>query len=53
MPRTASKDARIARQALHAWRLTFDHPVTRARLTLTAPVPADMQDLLKQVGWGG
>jgi 23S rRNA pseudouridine1911/1915/1917 synthase len=36
----------IARQALHAWRLTMPHPVTQAPLTITAPVPADIARLL-------
>jgi 23S rRNA pseudouridine1911/1915/1917 synthase len=34
------------RQALHAWRLTFTHPVTGVPIELTAPVPADLQSLL-------
>ncbi|HEX4047624.1 MAG TPA: RluA family pseudouridine synthase [Elusimicrobiota bacterium] len=29
------------RQLLHAWKLSFDHPVTGRRLELEAPVPAD------------
>ena len=32
----------IARQALHAWRVTFPHPVTREMIAVTAPVPPDM-----------
>jgi 23S rRNA pseudouridine1911/1915/1917 synthase len=36
------------RQALHAWRLTFVHPVTGARLELEAPVPDDMRALITQ-----
>src|SRR5471032_732307 len=34
------------RQALHAWRVTLVHPVTRERLVLVAPLPRDFQDLL-------
>jgi 23S rRNA pseudouridine1911/1915/1917 synthase len=34
------------RQALHAWRLTTRHPVTRAELTVDAPVPDDIQRLM-------
>jgi len=34
------------RQALHAARLGFPHPVTGEELSFTAPLPADMQDLL-------
>jgi 23S rRNA pseudouridine1911/1915/1917 synthase len=40
------KDPRIARQALHAWRLTFDHPLTGVRVVVAAPVPQDMQTLI-------
>ncbi|HXT02524.1 MAG TPA: RluA family pseudouridine synthase [Elusimicrobiota bacterium] len=29
------------RQLLHAWKLSFEHPVTGKRLNLVAPVPAD------------
>jgi 23S rRNA pseudouridine1911/1915/1917 synthase len=36
-------DDRIARQALHAWRVTFPHPSTGAPLSLAAPIPADMR----------
>lgn len=36
------RDAAMPRQALHAWRLAFDHPHKRTRLTVTAPPPADM-----------
>lgn len=32
----------LARTGLHARRLTFDHPRTGARLTVEAPVPADL-----------
>jgi 23S rRNA pseudouridine1911/1915/1917 synthase len=32
----------IARQALHAARLTFDHPRTGERVTFEAPLPDDM-----------
>lgn len=27
--------------ALHAWRLTFTHPITKERITLTAPIPKE------------
>jgi 23S rRNA pseudouridine1911/1915/1917 synthase len=43
--RVYGTDTRIARQALHAWRVTFSHPVTRERMTLTAPLPADVAAL--------
>ena len=35
------------RQALHAWRLAFDHPVTGERVEFVAEPPDDIQDLLK------
>ena len=38
------------RQALHAWRLAVVHPVTRERLLLEAPVPADIEGLLAASG---
>jgi len=34
------------RQALHALRLEFDHPVGGARVRFESPVPADIRDLL-------
>jgi 23S rRNA pseudouridine1911/1915/1917 synthase len=34
------------RQALHAWRLSIAHPVTRAPLSFTAPIPEDIAGLL-------
>lgn len=33
----------ITRQALHSYRLTFSHPITKEPMQLTAPVPVDMQ----------
>jgi len=37
------------RPALHAWRLTFRHPVDDRALTFAAPVPADLQELWERV----
>jgi 23S rRNA pseudouridine1911/1915/1917 synthase len=37
-------------QALHAYRLSFDHPRTGQRLTFTAPPPADTQAVLDAFG---
>jgi 23S rRNA pseudouridine1911/1915/1917 synthase len=34
------------RQALHAWRLAFQHPVGKRPMTCEAPLPADIQKLL-------
>lgn len=39
---------RIARQALHAWRLSLVHPATRDRFTIEAPLHADMRALAPQ-----
>ncbi len=36
----------LGRQALHAARLALDHPVSRERLELAAPLPADMERML-------
>jgi 23S rRNA pseudouridine1911/1915/1917 synthase len=41
------------RQALHAWRVGFSHPITRARITIEAPVPPDIGALLDAVGLAG
>lgn len=38
------------RQALHAWRVAFTHPVTGERLLLDAPVPDDLERLLSASG---
>jgi 23S rRNA pseudouridine1911/1915/1917 synthase len=35
------------RQALHAWRLAFDHPGTGERMKFEAPLPDDIQRLLE------
>jgi 23S rRNA pseudouridine1911/1915/1917 synthase len=35
------------RQALHAWRLSFDHPVTGEPLSFKAELPTDMQKLME------
>jgi 23S rRNA pseudouridine1911/1915/1917 synthase len=35
------------RQALHAWRVAFAHPVTGERLDIVAPPPDDLQKLME------
>jgi 23S rRNA pseudouridine1911/1915/1917 synthase len=42
--------ASFPRQALHAWRLSFPHPVTGERIAVTAPVPEDLAGLLEVAG---
>jgi 23S rRNA pseudouridine1911/1915/1917 synthase len=37
------------RQALHAWRLAFLHPVDQRPLTFEAPLPDDMKALLRRL----
>ena len=44
-----SPDPSIERQALHAWRMTLPHPVSREPLRLEAPLPRDMQALADAV----
>jgi 23S rRNA pseudouridine1911/1915/1917 synthase len=34
---------RLPRHALHAWRLTLPHPVTREPLAFEAPLPEDLR----------
>jgi len=36
----------MSRLALHAWRIRFDHPVSGARVTVTAPLPPDFNTAL-------
>ncbi len=43
----AAPDVAFPRQALHAARLAFRHPATGARLEFSAPLPADLRQLLR------
>jgi 23S rRNA pseudouridine1911/1915/1917 synthase len=45
-PRLTEVVRRFRRQALHAAKLAFAHPVTHELLEVTAPVPADFAELL-------
>ena len=38
----------LTRQALHAWRVTLPHPLTRELLQLEAPVPRDLRGLMNR-----
>jgi len=41
----------LTRHALHALEIQVEHPKTQKKLTITAPLPADMQrvlDILQQ-----
>lgn len=42
-------DRQMGRQALHAARLVFSHPVTGEFLDLEAPLPLDMEELLARI----
>jgi 23S rRNA pseudouridine1911/1915/1917 synthase len=44
-----SADPRIGRQALHAWRVSMPHPITRVAMTFEARVPDDMSALVGRV----
>lgn len=51
LPKGATEDLRAAlrafpRQALHAARLRFEHPVTGQPVECAAPLPSDLRDLL-------
>ncbi len=39
----------IKRQMLHAFRLSFRHPVLRKRIDLTAPMPEDMKEIYEKL----
>ena len=43
----------LTRQALHAARLGFTHPVTGEALSLRAPLPPDLAAAWAQIGAGG
>jgi len=40
----------LRRQALHAFQLAFDHPMTGARIACEAPLPADLRAALSALG---
>ena len=41
----------IKRQALHAWKLSFRHPITGEELHFTAPLPEDMAAVAGDTPW--
>ncbi|MCW5697305.1 MAG: RluA family pseudouridine synthase [Bauldia sp.] len=47
--RTLAKS--LGRQALHAWLLGFEHPVTGETLRFTSPLPPDMAALAEALGF--
>ena len=36
----------LPRQSLHAYRISFPHPITGERMKFTAPIPSDMKDFI-------
>ena len=44
------KELQFHRQALHAAKLGFTHPVTKRKLFFSSPMPADMQELFNALG---
>ena len=47
-----SGNLRFDRQALHAYEITFVHPATLKTMTLSAPLPQDMTELLEKMRAG-
>ena len=45
----ASESGWIDRQALHARRLTFDHPVTKKKIVIEAAIPDDMKSVIDRL----
>jgi 23S rRNA-/tRNA-specific pseudouridylate synthase len=48
--RAAGDEIVLSRLPLHAWKLSFTHPVTGARLAFEAPLPRDLKEFLKLLG---
>jgi 23S rRNA pseudouridine1911/1915/1917 synthase len=46
-PLTQSACRSFPRQALHAWRLGFKHPVTGEEVDFEAPIPEDLEELIE------
>jgi 23S rRNA pseudouridine1911/1915/1917 synthase len=41
----------LERQALHAWRVSFIHPFTGEHISVTAPLPQDLDDIVEKCDW--
>ncbi len=46
-PLYGSTSCLLRRPALHSWRISFVHPVAKKQIKLEAPLPADLQKLLR------
>jgi 23S rRNA pseudouridine1911/1915/1917 synthase len=42
----------VPRTMLHSWQLSLNHPVSGERLVLQAPLPDDMEELIRALGTG-
>ena len=47
--RRARRDVGLQRQFLHAWRLSFDHPGGKGTVSLEAPLPVDLQQVMESL----
>ncbi len=36
---------------LHAWKLSFNHPITKEKLALTCPIPVHFRTIMKHLNW--
>ncbi|MCI5542827.1 MAG: pseudouridine synthase, partial [Mollicutes bacterium] len=43
-----SESILINRQALHAYRVEFIHPISRQKIVITSNIPKDMSDIIKK-----
>lgn len=44
------KNHMLSRQALHAWQISFNHPISGRVMAIKAPLPEDMAEILKKSG---
>lgn len=48
-PMKLSRKLKVERQLLHAYRLTFPHPINGKKITIEAPLPEDFKSFLKNI----
>ncbi|MDY6790964.1 MAG: RluA family pseudouridine synthase [Thermodesulfobacteriota bacterium] len=44
---------KVTRQMLHAWRLKIFHPALQKKMTFESPIPQDMEECIKALGYEG
>jgi 23S rRNA pseudouridine1911/1915/1917 synthase len=49
--KSVNKKYGIERQLLHAYQLSFIHPITKESVTITAPLPEDFKQVLKKLNY--